>query len=53
MKLEIRKLKRELKGINATIVDIERLEAASSSPKPKPMGIVKSGVLFQMVRKKA
>ena len=50
---EIRKLKRELKDINATIADFERLEAAAPSPKPMPMGNVKSGILFKMIRKKA
>jgi hypothetical protein len=50
---EIRKLKQEWKDINATIADFERLEAAASSPKPKPMGNAKSGILFQMIRKKA
>ena len=50
---EIRKLKRELKNISAAIADFERLEAAAPSPKPMPMGNVKSGILFQMIRKKA
>jgi hypothetical protein len=35
-----------LKGVNAAIADFERLEAASSSPKLRPMGNVKSGILF-------
>jgi hypothetical protein len=50
---EIRKLKQELKNLDETIADFERLEAASSSPKPKPMGKAHSDNLFQMIRKQA
>ena len=50
---KIRTLKQELKRVNAAIADFERLEAASLLPKRKPMGNVKSGILHQMIRKKA
>jgi hypothetical protein len=47
------KLKQEWKDINATIADFERLEAASSSPRPKPVEKAEPGILLRMVRKKA
>jgi hypothetical protein len=47
------KLKRQLKDIDATISELERLEAALASPKSKPVAKARPGILFQMIRKQA
>jgi hypothetical protein len=52
MDVPLAKLRRELRDINGAISEFERLHAASSSPKPEPVGKAKSGFLFQMIRKK-
>jgi len=44
MDVLLAKLKRELKNINVTIFYFERLEAASSSPKPKPVAKARPGI---------